>query len=69
MTSSERFQLLIAGMSFLFVLMSAVLGMVWRNGNKQGTLNEKISGLAEDVKQIAEDVDKHIRWHLDRNHK
>jgi hypothetical protein len=66
MTASERFQLLIAGMTFLFLLLSAVLGLVWRNGSKQGQANANIENLATDVRDIAEKLDRHIMWHMGR---
>jgi hypothetical protein len=64
MTASECFQLLIAGMTFLFLLLSAVLGLVWRNGNKQGQANANIENLVTDVRDIAEKLDRHIMWHM-----
>jgi Na+-transporting methylmalonyl-CoA/oxaloacetate decarboxylase gamma subunit len=66
MTASERFQLIIAGMTFMFLLLSTVLGMVWRNGSKQGQANANIENLASDVKDIAEKLDRHILWHMGR---
>jgi hypothetical protein len=48
----------------MFLLLSTVLGMVWRNGSKQGQANANIENLASDVKDIAEKLDRHILWHM-----
>jgi Na+/proline symporter len=67
MSAEERFQVIITGMSFLFLLLTTVLGLIWRNGNKQGETNAKIEGMAEDIKEIAGSLDSHIKWHMGRD--
>jgi hypothetical protein len=67
MNAGERFQVIITGMSFLFLLLTTVLGLIWRNGNKQGKTNAKLETMAEDIKDIAGSLDNHIKWHMGRD--
>ena len=64
MTADQKFTLLISGLGLIFVVMSALLGLIWRNGQNTGKVTTQISGLVEDVGRIATSLDEHIRWHL-----
>jgi len=63
-TADQKFTLLISGLGLIFIVMSALLGLIWRNGQNTGKVTTQISGLVEDVGRIATAIDEHIRWHL-----
>ena len=69
MTADQKFTLLISGLGLIFVVMSALLGLIWRNGQNTGKVTTQISGLVEDVGRIATAIDEHIRWHLNGGRK
>jgi hypothetical protein len=56
-TADQRFTLIISGIGLLFVLFTALVGMIWRAGNRTGeTLSE--------VKRQGQILDQHIQWHI-----
>ena len=69
MTADQKFTLLISGLGLIFIVMSALLGLIWRNGQNTGKVTTQISGLVEDVGRIATSLDEHIRWHLNGGRK
>jgi hypothetical protein len=65
MTADQRFVLLLSGLTLIFMIISAILGVVWRAAINQSRLTTQVQALIESVKDIAKDVDEHLRWHLD----
>jgi hypothetical protein len=64
MTADQKFSLLLTAIGLLFTMLTLAIGMIWRNGNKQGQQTSDIKNLVSDVSQIARDLDRHIQWHL-----
>lgn len=56
----------VAGLSLLFLVMSAILGLLWKAARNTGAMGVEVKNLAESTKNIAEQLDKHIDWHLGR---
>jgi len=64
MSADQKFTLTISGITLIFLVLTAILALIWRTGNKTGeTLNE-VKNLANDVKSTQEKLDLHIQWHL-----
>lgn len=57
---------IIGGLSLVFLLMSGILGLLWRAAKNAGSMGMEIRSLVESTKNIAEQLDKHIDWHLGR---
>jgi hypothetical protein len=64
MTPDQKFTLLLTAMGLLFTMLTLAIGMIWRNGNRQGKQSVELKNLVTDVGQIARDLDRHIQWHL-----
>lgn len=56
----------IGGMSLLFLMMTAILGLLWKGGKEIGKFGQKIEDLASDSNKTTEALDRHIQWHLNR---
>lgn len=48
----------------LFVMGSAIITLVWRNGKRYGQMATDIKSIAKDVTKVSTALDKHIEWHL-----
>ena len=66
MSADQKFTLLLSAIGLLFTMLSVVIGLVWRNGNRAGEATSDLKGLVEDVRKIATDLDAHIKWHMGR---
>jgi|HubBroStandDraft_2_1064218.scaffolds.fasta_scaffold376269_2 hypothetical protein len=67
MTTDQRFTLIITGLSFLFVLMSAIFALLWRTGSKTGQTLTEVRNAVDDIRNCQNALDRHIQWHIDRN--
>ena len=66
MTPDQRFTLLLSGIGLLFLVMSAILGILWKAATNYGRMNANMQDLVGDVNQIGQALDTHIRWHMDK---
>jgi hypothetical protein len=64
MTADQRFTLIISGMGLLFMMLSAVIGLIYKAGNRSGQLTTEIGQLTKAITSIARDLDEHVKWHL-----
>lgn len=62
MTADEKFALIISGMGVMFMILCAVLGLLWRAGNHWGRLTSQVENLARSVGQIAIDTNERLQW-------
>lgn len=67
MTADQRFTLLISALALLFIVMSGILATIWRTGNRWGMLSQQVSEIINNVAKVANNLDTHIQWHIDRN--
>lgn len=56
--------LAIGGMTLLFMMMVAIIGLLWKGGKEIGRFGQKLEDLASDSNKTAEALDRHIQWHL-----
>jgi hypothetical protein len=66
MTPDQKFSLLISGIGLLFVLLSAVLGILVRAGINWGRLTTTVENLGKSIGQIAIDVNRRLERLEDR---
>lgn len=66
MSPDQRFAIIITGISALFVILCTVLGLIWRTGNKTGETLQVVKRSVEDIKQVTDDLDRHIQWHINK---
>jgi hypothetical protein len=66
MTSDQRFTLILTGLSLLFAVMCAMLGMIYKNGKRAGEANIQIKLMGESIRKIGDNLDRHISWHLNK---
>lgn len=64
MSADQRFTLIITGIGLMFSMLVAIIGLIWRAGNKQGETSQQIKEQGQDIKAVTESLDKHIAWHL-----
>lgn len=62
MSADQRFSLLLTALGLLFLVCSALLGLLWRSAVTWGRLTEQVKNLAESVGQIALDTNERLQW-------
>lgn len=65
MTAGQRFALLISGLGLVFGMLTAVAGLLWRVAASASRTLTEVKAHAEDIKEIASSLDRHLRWHID----
>lgn len=56
---------IIAGLSLLFVLLSTILTLIWRNGSQTGEILTTLHRAVRDIEDVCKQLDEHIKWHLE----
>lgn len=67
MSPDQRLTIILTCIGLLWVMLVAIVGLIWKNGKRTGEQNTTLTGIAEDVRSTAGALDKHIQWHLDRS--
>jgi Na+-transporting methylmalonyl-CoA/oxaloacetate decarboxylase gamma subunit len=62
--SGQVLGLIISGMSLLFVIVLALIGLIWRTGRSVGSTLNEVKNNTEDIKDLATAVDQHLLWHI-----
>lgn len=60
MTPDQRFSLIISGIGLIFVILTGMLGLMWKSGNQWGRLTTDVKHLAESIGQIALDTNRRL---------
>lgn len=51
-------------LTLTFLIMSAILGILWKGGKEVGKIGQKVEDIASNSNKTAESLDRHIQWHL-----
>jgi hypothetical protein len=62
MNATDRFTVLITGLSLLFAVMVTLLTLIWKAAHNAGVLTEQVKNLVEDVKDITIQTNERLTY-------
>jgi hypothetical protein len=62
MNANVWYPLVVTSLAFLFAIMSAMIGVLWKVAIDWGRLTTEVKHLAESIGQIAVDTNERLQW-------